>query len=679
MRPLTDVLSRPGSLPLAAVISAWLATLVCLTTALHLEHQLSAVGRDDLSKLRTDGLLLLAPLVGSMLVGSALAVRRPRHPVGWLFLTFALSLVAAGAVDGYAAYGAIARPGSLPAADFVAVVGDATFIPWLTLLGLILLLTPSGQLTSRWWRIVAWGTGLSGMMSFACLLLRPYQGDFANLGTIQNPLAVSGMAALAKFGGFAAILVLQVGVLASAASLVVRFRAARNAERLQLRWLGWSAIPFAGFIVGAFVAASLDQQALLMLMTGGFASIIPISTALAIEQYHLYDVERLVSRGLSWLLLSAILVGCYVVVVIFVGESLGNTAGDSELPVIVATLATVSILGPTRRTLQDGLDRRFNRRRFDALAMIRSYLQERTPSRTIEQGVRDAVGDETLSVAYWIDERERWVNAGGGPVTPDASAIFLQRHTVPVYAIGFDPECVDRNTLEAVAVEALAELENARLRAAITLQLVEVQESRARIAAAQLAERHMIERNLHDGAQQRLLALALHLRAADISQNPGRLRSAVTSAVDELQIAVQELRALANGLLPAVLHDGGLAGALDDLAARSPVPIYLRTTPERFSTSVEETAWFITCEAVANAVKHAAPTAVSINAEQLHRHLRLVIEDDGIGGADATGNGLRGIADRAEAVGGRLTVHERPGRGTVVTAELPTAELPCVS
>jgi signal transduction histidine kinase len=149
------------------------------------------------------------------------------------------------------------------------------------------------------------------------------------------------------------------------------------------------------------------------------------------------------------------------------------------------------------------------------------------------------------------------------------------------------------------------------------------------------------------------------------------MRATVATAVDNLQAAVRELRELANGLRPAVLTDGGLAAALDDLAARSPVPMRLETTKERFAPTVEEAAWFIACEAVANAVKHAAPHSVAISACRQDGRLRLVIEDDGIGGADPAGSGLRGIADRAEAVGGTLAVWPRGEQGTIVIAELP--------
>jgi signal transduction histidine kinase len=242
---------------------------------------------------------------------------------------------------------------------------------------------------------------------------------------------------------------------------------------------------------------------------------------------------------------------------------------------------------------------------------------------------------------------------------------------VAIAAVNFDEHRIERATVEALLAEAAAELENVRLRASLALQLVEVRESRERIIEAQLSERRRIERNLHDGAQQRLLALALQLRAAEMSREPERAHHTLHRAVEELQLAVKELRDLANGLAPATLSGEGLRPAFYELASRTPVPLRVDVTAERFPPTVEETAWFITCEAVANAVKHAAPHSVAISAYHEDACLRLVVEDDGIGGADADGTGLRGIAARAEAIGGRLTVRERRGAGTVVTAELP--------
>jgi signal transduction histidine kinase len=374
----------------------------------------------------------------------------------------------------------------------------------------------------------------------------------------------------------------------------------------------------------------------------------------------------------TWLVLTAAVIGTYVVVVVFVGQSIGRL-GDSEIPAVIATLAAASVVGPLRRAIQDALDRRFNRRRFEALALLRAYSREPTPSMTVEEALRRATGDPMLGVAYWIGEREAWVTEAGLPVTPAADGVSVQRRGETICVVSFEPSGLGGPTVATAAKEVLAELENARLRAALALQLVEARESRARIVEAQLAERRRIERDLHDGAQQRLLGLAMQLRAVEMNGDPERIRGTVATAVDQLQAAVRELRELANGLSPAVLTDGGLAAALDDLVARSPVPVRLEATGERFTPDLEETAWFIACEAVANAVKHAAPCSVAISACHTDGRLQLVIEDDGIGGADPAGSGLRGIADRAEAAGGTLIVRPRGGQGTVVIAELPCA------
>jgi signal transduction histidine kinase len=654
-------------------IGGWLTVAALLGVMALIDYRLSRVGRNDLALMRSAGGLYIVPLLSAATVGSALMIRRPRHPVGWLFLSLAIAISASGVIDGYAAYGAVARRGSLPAADFVAVVGDLTFIPWLMILTLILLVTPGGRVHGPRWRIAAWAAMVSGAAAVVLHLLEPYRGDYASLGLIHNPIALNSLATPLQMAGFVALIVLQAVLLAAAAAIVFRFRRAKDGRRRQLRWMAFAAIPFPALVVGAFVAASLDNQVLLAIMAGGFVAIIPIAAGLAIEQDHLYDADRLLSRGLTYGLLTALVVACYAVVVVFVGDSLGDLGGGSQVPAVVATLAAMSVAAPMRRWIQDGIDRRFNRRRFEAVATVQRFVRDPSPGVSLEDVLRSATGDPALAVAYWIDDRALWVTAGGEPGSGGEPFVEVARNGAPLARISFDTTRAERTVVEAASAAGLSELENVRLRAAIALQLVEVRESRSRIVAAQLAERRKIERNLHDGAQQRLLALALQLRAAEMSGTPARAFQTLGSAVDEIQLAVRELRDLANGLHPSVLADGGLQAALDTLAAHTAVKVRLEATVERFAPATEEAAWFIACEAVTNAVKHAVPTMVEIRACEENGRLVLVIEDDGIGGADPAGRGLRGIADRAEAAGGRLRVEARPGGGTIVVAELPCA------
>jgi signal transduction histidine kinase len=390
-----------------------------------------------------------------------------------------------------------------------------------------------------------------------------------------------------------------------------------------------------------------------------------------VMQYHLYDVDRVVSAATTYLILSVLIAGVYAAVVIVVGRWFGDVAERSSIAAVLGTLAAVSVALPARHIVQEAVDRRFNRRRFDAVQIVHRYLRDPRAGVTIDDVLREAVAQPGLLVAYWVDDRKQWVSGEGKPAHPDDGSVEVYRDDRPVARVTPQPGG-DERLVAIAAREALPELDNSRLRAAINLQLVEVQESRARISAAQLAERKRLERNLHDGAQQRLLAAALNLQAAKLNGEPESLRAAVTVGIDEIQVAVGELRTLAQGLLPAVLDEGGLIAALEDLVARAPDSVTLRAVEARYPTEVEVAAWYIACEAITNATKHARASSILVSVARDHSDaLVLDIEDDGIGGADPRGDGLRGIADRAEALGGTMTVEARPSGGTRVTARLP--------
>jgi signal transduction histidine kinase len=200
-----------------------------------------------------------------------------------------------------------------------------------------------------------------------------------------------------------------------------------------------------------------------------------------------------------------------------------------------------------------------------------------------------------------------------------------------------------------------------------------VRESRTRIVNAADEERERIERDLHDGAQQRLVALALDLRLAErelAGQDP-RTTALLQAAVSSLQTAVEELRELAHGVYPSILTQSGLLAALEELATRTSVPVSVVAPTERFTAEVEATAYFVACEAVANAVKHAEAHAVNIEVVRDGSTLVVSVVDDGRGGADPDGSGLRGLADRLEARGGRLWVESPAGGPTRITGEIP--------
>jgi signal transduction histidine kinase len=303
---------------------------------------------------------------------------------------------------------------------------------------------------------------------------------------------------------------------------------------------------------------------------------------------------------------------------------------------------------------------------------IRTFVAAPAAGVTIESVLAQASGDPALRVAYWNDGRASYVSEQGWPREFSGELVGVPgRDGGRGAVIAFDPARAPVELVRRLGRAASPELENARLRAAISLQLEEVRDSRRRILSAQMEERKRIERDLHDGSQQRLLALAMNLRATELGGDPGAAMRALPGAVSEIQATVRELRELANGLYPEALADGGLSAALQEFAARAPMPIELEVTEGRFPPHIESAAWFIACEAIANVVKHAQARTVSVVAEARAPGLVLTIEDDGAGGADPRGHGLRGLADRAEAVGGQLSVNPRVAGGTSIRALLP--------
>jgi signal transduction histidine kinase len=303
---------------------------------------------------------------------------------------------------------------------------------------------------------------------------------------------------------------------------------------------------------------------------------------------------------------------------------------------------------------------------------------ERSPATptTLEASLGRALADPSLQLYFWLPVEDRFVDAAGVAATPpvatDQRAVTkLERDGQPVALLSYDASLLDEPKLvEATAAAASLALENARLHAETRAQLLQVRDSRRRIAAAADEERRRIERNLHDGAQQRLLALALMLSTAR-EHGGDEVDALLAASVEELQGTIDELRMLARGLHPTVLVEFGLAGAIQALVAKYPLPIAVDVTEQRFPAEVESSAYFVACEALNNIVKHSAATRGAITVHPRDGRLLLEIADDGVGGAaPSEGSGLQGMRDRVEVVGGRLHL-ESAGDGTRIVAEIP--------
>jgi signal transduction histidine kinase len=312
-------------------------------------------------------------------------------------------------------------------------------------------------------------------------------------------------------------------------------------------------------------------------------------------------------------------------------------------------------------------------------ALISWLGQPHEPARLRAELAR-ALGDPSLELAYWLPDSEQYVDAEGRPAalgspTSGRAVTQVERDGRRIAAIVHDPALLDDpEQVRAAGAAAALALENARLEAELRATVQELRASRARIVESGYAARRRLERDLHDGAQQRLVSLALRLRMfrSRVERDPDAVQE-LDSARSELDHALGELRELARGIHPSVLSDRGLGAALDGLARRAPLPVELQATPaERLPDRVEAAAYFVVAEALTNVAKYAHATHASVSVTRHRGQVLVAVSDDGVGGADpAAGSGLRGLLDRISAVGGRLDVDSRPGQGTTVQATIP--------
>src|SRR6188472_2178861 len=322
--------------------------------------------------------------------------------------------------------------------------------------------------------------------------------------------------------------------------------------------------------------------------------------------------------------------------------------------------------------------------RAGAVGELIERLNNPEADRSLGLALADALGDRSLKLVYWRPSAGHYVTYDGRPVElPEAGSgravTEVEREGIRVGAIIHDASLADEPGLvRAVAASAALALENERLEAELRARLDELQTSRSRLVEVSMFERRRLERDLHDGAQQRLVALSLQLSLAHRRLESGDGYAAgkmLDAARDELARALEELRELARGIHPAVLTDRGLEAAIEALAERAPLTVSLdEMPPERLPAPVEAAAYFVVAEALTNVVKYAGARHAGVRVARSDGYAVVEVRDDGVGGADpAGGTGLRGLADRLAALDGRLEVHSPPGAGTLVRAQVPCA------
>jgi signal transduction histidine kinase len=299
----------------------------------------------------------------------------------------------------------------------------------------------------------------------------------------------------------------------------------------------------------------------------------------------------------------------------------------------------------------------------------------------LRDALSEALADPDLELAYWVPSQGSYVDADGRPMRVDPApegklATIVEHEGRRVGAILHHAELAEEHDhVRSIGAAAALTLENERLDAELRANLDELRASRARIVTAGDVQRRRLERDLHDGAQQRLMALGINLRLARdrVTGDPQEAVELLDASLDELNEATRELRELARGTHPAVLTERGLAAALNGLAERSPVPVELVDTPDgRLPASVESAVYFVVAEALTNVARYAAAGVATVSVQRNNGHVDVEVSDDGVGGADPDqGSGLRGLSDRIAALDGRLDLASAAGRGTTVRATIP--------
>ena len=532
-------------------------------------------------------------------VGLVLAIRRSSNPIGWLLLANGLVLVAHLVATPYADYTVLAQPDVLPGAEWAVLFHERAWPTLFICVTAIALVFPDGRLPSPRWRRIAIvaGASFAALTVVSLLSAERYSDKFDHISSplpelsesvVGFPFMISGLGALA-------------GLVAAALAVRTRMKRASPVERLQLKWLAFGAA-----LVPAAVGTSLIESSI----TGGegaatvIASVvaltaIPVAIGVAVMRYRLYEIDRLINRTLVYVTLTAALAATFAAVSLTLGVAIGS---GSTVPTAAATLAVALVFGPLRSRVQVLVDRRFDRARYEGLRKVERFLEElragaAAPEATGEV-IGEALGDPGLELFFWLPAEQLHVDASGRAVQElpgDGMARTpVRRGPLQLGTVVHDSALGERpDLLESVIDAAGLAIEIARLRVEVRRRLAEVEDSRARIVTAGYEERRRLERDLHDGAQQRLVSIGLALRHIQGRlPTPSPESDQLNATVGEVSDALEELRELARGVRPAGLDDG-LSPALHELASRSPLQTRSRppTTASRTSWRPPPTSW----------------------------------------------------------------------------------------
>ncbi|WP_328988521.1 sensor histidine kinase [Kribbella sp. NBC_01245] len=589
-----------------------------------------------------------ALLLPCLLLGWLIAVRAPASPIGPALALTATTPAVVFTVEDWGTTYLTAHP--WPGARVVDAIGTGAW-PWL-FLGFVtlILLFPDGLLPGRRWQVI-W----AAVPAAAALVNFTVSTDGGNM--LPRPFRVA--LTVVAFTLLIAVL------LAAASSLVVRYRHGDQLTRLRLRWLLCAAVSVPGLLAASWLAVALGAPGAVA-YTGFLVAmlvLVPATIAVAILKHDLLDIDQLLGTTLSWLITAATSAAIFAAGVL----AAGNFFPD-RVSVTTAAFVTALALLPLHQWVHRTVGRFVDPDRTVVLTRIRSFVRQvrdgEAEPEQVENVLRDALDDPLLRVLLRRPGDQFDIPPGAIPLRTGESI-------VGALILGTTSARRIRRAREA-AVEARLPLEVSRLRLELREALDEVRASRFRLMEEVNAERRRLERDLHDGAQQQLIAIGMRLRSLQYQLEPGLpAYREIDEAVEAVEGTVAELRRIAHGVRPSRLDDG-LAVALRRLVADSSVPVDLVVPELEIGEGVATAVYYTVGEAIANALKHASATRISIEVGMVEQRLQVAVRDNGVGGAKE-GFGLTSLRDRVASVGGEITVDSPPGAGTSIRVEIPCA------
>lgn len=617
------------------------------------------------------GLIAIGFSLPALSLGLLLVRLRPRSASGVALLVLAAAPTLTNGVETWGGTFGTAEP--WPAAHLAAIVQPGVWVFNFAGFVLLCLTFPDGLLAGRRWRAMPWlflGTALA---LNALISLDPSQYDSGG-GVLPGeppwslPASVRTIVLAVAAIAFLAVLFCAVG------SLGVRYRRGAELTRLQLRWLvlGAGSVPV---LLGAGWIAEAQGASITVAYAGfGIAMqvVIPAAVTVAILRHDLFDVDRLLNASVSWLLTTLAAAAIFALTVLGVAE-LGSRG--SQLGVTTAGFVAALTLLPVHRRLQAAVGWLFDRERTVMHSAMQAFVGRvrdgQAEPEDVEAVLRTCLDDPTLRVLLNRPSSAEYLDLAGAPseVGPTERTIALRSGDSQVGVIILSRGAARQlRRARELAVEARLPIEVSRLRMHLRGALDDARSSRGRLVEVAAEERRRLERDLHDGAQQRILAVGMRLRSIQRWHPPdGPTYDELEAAVAALETTVAELRRLARGVRPSQLDDG-LEAAIRALVSDSPIPVEVSVGDVHVTEAVATTAYFVVAEGLANTLKHAHAQSAKVIVSRRGERLAVDFSDDGRGGA-TSGSGLTTLRDRVDALHGRIEVISHPGVGTTIRAE----------